>query len=113
MPEWQVTALLDLQQYYVNGQGGEVDDILETLLGRKPITLDQFLKNHFEEFVNRKNLDIAYVNFAPEFVDHGSDVPSGPEGATQYSSYEEREGQLGSARRRTGSLCPRRRRARP
>ena len=47
-----------------------------------------FVRNHFEEFVNRKNLNIADVNFAPEFVDHGSDVPpglpSGPAGAKQY-----------------------------
>jgi predicted ester cyclase len=47
-----------------------------------------FIRNHFEEFVNRKNLDIADVNFAPEFVDHGSDVPpgtpAGPAGAKQY-----------------------------
>lgn len=50
--------------------------------------MKQFVRNHFEEFVNRKNLDIAYVNFAPEFLDHGSDVPPGmppgPEGAKQY-----------------------------
>ncbi len=37
----------------------------------------QFVRNHFEEFVNRKNLDIGKVNFAPEFVDHGTDVPPG------------------------------------
>jgi uncharacterized protein YbjT (DUF2867 family) len=43
MPEWQVTALLDLQRYYVDGHGGEVDNVLESLLGRVPITLDQFL----------------------------------------------------------------------
>ncbi len=47
-----------------------------------------FVRNHFEEFVNRKNLNIADVNFAPEFVDHGADVPPGtppgPEGAKQY-----------------------------
>jgi predicted SnoaL-like aldol condensation-catalyzing enzyme len=47
-----------------------------------------FVRNHFEEFVNRKNLDIADVNFAPEFVDHGADVPAGlppgPAGAKQY-----------------------------
>jgi len=113
MPEWQVNALLELQQYYVNGQGGEVDGVLQQLLGRAPVTLDQFLeefrdsflainpktgmtlpemkafvRNHFEEFVNRKNLDIADVNFASEFQDHGSDVPpglpAGPAGAKQY-----------------------------
>jgi predicted SnoaL-like aldol condensation-catalyzing enzyme len=47
-----------------------------------------FVRNHFEEFVNRKNLNIADVNFAPEFVDHGTDVPpglpGGPAGAKQY-----------------------------
>jgi predicted SnoaL-like aldol condensation-catalyzing enzyme len=47
-----------------------------------------FVRNHFEEFVNRKNLDIADVNFAPEFVDHGTDVPpglpAGPAGAKLY-----------------------------
>jgi predicted SnoaL-like aldol condensation-catalyzing enzyme len=47
-----------------------------------------FVRNHFEEFVNRKNLDIADVNFAPEFEDHGADVPPGlppgPAGAKAY-----------------------------
>jgi predicted SnoaL-like aldol condensation-catalyzing enzyme len=55
------------------------------------LTLDamkEFVRKHFEEFVNRKNLDIADRNFAPEFIDHGSDVPPGmapgPAGAKQY-----------------------------
>jgi ketosteroid isomerase-like protein len=47
-----------------------------------------FVADHFEEFVNRKNLDIADRNFAPEFVDHGADVPPGtppgPAGAKAY-----------------------------
>ena len=47
-----------------------------------------FIRNHFEEFVNRQNLDIADVNFSSDFVDHGADVPpgtpAGPEGAKQY-----------------------------
>ena len=50
--------------------------------------MKQFVRNHFEEFVNRKNLQIGNVNFAPEFVDHGTDVPPGtppgPAGAIQY-----------------------------
>jgi len=50
--------------------------------------MKEFVRNHFEEFVNRKNLDIADVNFAPEFVDHGTDVPPGmppgPAGAKAY-----------------------------
>jgi predicted ester cyclase len=50
--------------------------------------MKEFIRNHFEEFVNRKNLHIGEVNFAPGFVDHGADVPHGlppgPEGAIQY-----------------------------
>jgi hypothetical protein len=45
----------------------------------------ELIRNHFEEFVNRKNVAIGRVNFAPNFVDHGADVPPemppGPEGA--------------------------------
>jgi len=36
-----------------------------------------FIRNHFEEFVNRKNLEITDANFAADFVDHGTDVPPG------------------------------------
>jgi predicted SnoaL-like aldol condensation-catalyzing enzyme len=47
-----------------------------------------FVRNHFEEFVNRKNLNIADINFAPGFQDHGADVPPGlppgPAGAKAY-----------------------------
>jgi predicted SnoaL-like aldol condensation-catalyzing enzyme len=48
----------------------------------------EFVRNHFEEFVNRKNLNIGNVNFAPVFAYHGADVPPGtppgPAGAIQY-----------------------------
>ena len=50
MPQWQVDALLDLQRYYIGGQGGEVTDILARLLGRPPITLDQFLDEFKDSF---------------------------------------------------------------
>ena len=50
--------------------------------------MKEFIRNHFEEFVNRKNLRIGEMNFAPEFVDRGADVPPGmppgPAGAIQY-----------------------------
>jgi len=50
--------------------------------------MKEFIRNHFEEFVNRKNLRIGEANFAPGFVDHGADVPAGlppgPPGAMQY-----------------------------
>jgi hypothetical protein len=39
--------------------------------------MKEFIRNHFEEFVNRKNLRIGEVNFAAGFVDHGADVPPG------------------------------------
>ncbi len=55
------------------------------------MTLDEmkaFIRDHFEQFVNRQNLDIADVNFATAFIDHGADVPPGlppgPAGAKQY-----------------------------
>jgi uncharacterized protein YbjT (DUF2867 family) len=50
MPEWQVTALLELQQYYTAGKGDTVDGLLERLLGRRPVTMDQFLKEFAAEF---------------------------------------------------------------
>lgn len=50
MPEWLVTALLDLQQYYLNGQGGEIDGLLQKLLGRAPIKMDDFLVENANEF---------------------------------------------------------------
>ena len=53
MPEWQVTALLELQEYYTGGRGGTVDGALEGLLGRPPITMDQFLEEFAGEFRDR------------------------------------------------------------
>ena len=56
--------------------------------GMTQTEMKEFIRNHFEEFVNRKNLNIGEVNFAPGFVDHGADVPQGlppgPVGAIQY-----------------------------
>ena len=47
----------------------------------------EFVRNHFEEFVNRKNVEIGRVNFAPGFLDHGADVPRGlPPGGLQLGS---------------------------
>jgi predicted SnoaL-like aldol condensation-catalyzing enzyme len=50
--------------------------------------MKDFIRDHFEQFVNQKNLNIADANFAVEFIDHGPDVPPGtapgPAGAKQY-----------------------------
>jgi len=50
MPEWQVTALVELQEYYVSGRGGDTGGLLKTLLRREPITMDQFLAEYKDEF---------------------------------------------------------------
>jgi uncharacterized protein YbjT (DUF2867 family) len=50
MPEWQVTALLELQQYYKQGGGAKTDGLLQTLIEREPITLDQYLRPNAGEF---------------------------------------------------------------
>jgi uncharacterized protein YbjT (DUF2867 family) len=50
MPEWQTDALLDLQTYYVSGKGAKVDGLLEQLLGRPPITMDEFASEFANEF---------------------------------------------------------------
>jgi uncharacterized protein YbjT (DUF2867 family) len=50
MPDWQVTALLELQQYYKQGGGGKTDTLLKTLIEGDPITLDQYLTANAREF---------------------------------------------------------------
>jgi uncharacterized protein YbjT (DUF2867 family) len=50
MPDWQVTALIGLQQYYIDGQGGATDRTVADVLGRPPATLDQFLADNASEF---------------------------------------------------------------
>src|ERR1700680_1683774 len=50
--------------------------------------LREFVGHQFEEFVKPNNLNMGNMNFPPEFVDRGSDVPPGmppgPEGAIAY-----------------------------
>jgi len=50
MPEWQADALLDLHAYYIKGKGCKIDGHLEQLVGRSPITMDQFLAEFAGEF---------------------------------------------------------------
>ena len=65
-----------------------VEEAVNPATGMTLDEMKEFVRNHFEEFVNRKNLDIGDVNFAPEFEDHGADVPPGtplgPAGAKAY-----------------------------
>ena len=66
----------------------ERSDVKNPGTGMTHAEMKEFIRNHFEEFVNRRNVRIGEVNFAPGFVDHGADVPPGlppgPEGAMQY-----------------------------
>jgi uncharacterized protein YbjT (DUF2867 family) len=50
MPDWQVTALLDLQRYYKQGGGAKTDGLLKSLIERDPVTLDQYLSANAREF---------------------------------------------------------------
>jgi uncharacterized protein YbjT (DUF2867 family) len=50
MPEWQVTAILELQQYYKQGGGAKTDGLLRSLLERDPVSLDQYLTANAAEF---------------------------------------------------------------
>ncbi len=50
MPEWQVTALLELQQYYKQGGAAKTDSLLQALIERAPVTLDQYLTANAREF---------------------------------------------------------------
>jgi len=65
-----------------------LQESVDPITGMTHFEMKQFVRNHFEEFVNRKYLNIGNVNFAPEFIDHGADVPPGlppgPAGAMQY-----------------------------
>ncbi len=50
MPAWQVTALLELQQYYKQGGAAKTDGLLQALIERDPVTLDQYLTSNAREF---------------------------------------------------------------
>ncbi len=56
--------------------------------GMTSTEIKEFVRNHWEELINRKNLNIADVNFAPEFEDHGADLPPGlPPGGAGTKQY--------------------------
>ena len=53
MPEWQAQALLDLQEYYLQGNGGELSDDVQRITGHPPRNLDQFLTDNASAFSKR------------------------------------------------------------
>jgi len=50
MPDFMVTALLELQEYYVSGKASRVDGTLESLINRAPTKMDDFLKEFADQF---------------------------------------------------------------
>jgi uncharacterized protein YbjT (DUF2867 family) len=50
MPDFVITALLELQEYYAAGKGSGVDGTLESLIHRAPTKLDEFLKEFADQF---------------------------------------------------------------
>ena len=51
MPAWQADALLELQRYYVEGGGGEVDGVVASVIGRQPTRLSTFLRESAPVFL--------------------------------------------------------------
>jgi hypothetical protein len=49
MSAWQVTALVELEEYYIPGEKGE-GGFLQRLLGRPPVRFDQFLADNASAF---------------------------------------------------------------
>ena len=52
-------------------------EVVHAITGMTHAEMKEFVRHHFEEFMNRKNLAIGRVYFAPEFVDDGAVVPTG------------------------------------
>jgi uncharacterized protein YbjT (DUF2867 family) len=50
MPDFMVTALLELQEYYASGEASKVDGTLESLINRAPTKMGDFLKENADQF---------------------------------------------------------------
>jgi uncharacterized protein YbjT (DUF2867 family) len=50
MPDFLVTALLELQEFYASGKGSRVDGTLESLIHRAPTKMDAYLRENAEQF---------------------------------------------------------------
>jgi len=50
LPEWSANALVDLQQFYRRGSASAVTRDVEQLLGRKPISFEQFSRDYAQSF---------------------------------------------------------------
>jgi uncharacterized protein YbjT (DUF2867 family) len=50
MPDFMITALLELQEYYAAGKASKVDGTLESLIDRAPTKMDDFLRESADQF---------------------------------------------------------------
>jgi uncharacterized protein YbjT (DUF2867 family) len=50
VPEWNANALVDLQRFYREGGASEVTQDVEQLLGHKPVSFEQFSRDHRDAF---------------------------------------------------------------
>jgi uncharacterized protein YbjT (DUF2867 family) len=50
VPEWSANALIELEQFYRRGGASAVTGDVEQLLGRKPISFEQFSRDYAEVF---------------------------------------------------------------
>jgi hypothetical protein len=50
MAAWQVAAILELQAFYTEGPGTTVTNDVQKILGRAPISFDQFLHDNAGSF---------------------------------------------------------------
>jgi uncharacterized protein YbjT (DUF2867 family) len=55
-PEWSAEAMLDLQRFYRGGKASRTTDDVERLLGRKPITFDQFARDYAFAFREKEKV---------------------------------------------------------
>ncbi len=53
MPGWQVSAILELQEYYRSGSCAAVDGTIAEILGRPPRRLDAYLSEYADTFRGR------------------------------------------------------------
>src|SRR5215475_530348 len=54
--EWSADALVDLQRLYREGKASHVTNDIEQLIGRKPVTFDQFARDYAFAFQNEARI---------------------------------------------------------
>lgn len=58
LPEWNVDALIDLQQFYREDKAAAVTPEVEEILGRKPTSFNQFLQDYRDAFQARGQANV-------------------------------------------------------